>query len=64
MQFQYQQIIHALPQHQKETIKHSAATLINLYIQDHYLTMCNTIYILEKLKSGELCHMQLLMKYI
>ena len=38
MQFQYQQIIHALPQHWKETIKQFAGNLNNLYIQDHRLT--------------------------
>ena len=30
MQFQYRQIIHALPQHWKETIKQPAANLNNI----------------------------------
>ena len=63
MQFQYQQIIHALPQHWKEIIKQFAGNLNNLYIQDHHLIKCNTIYNLEKLNSKELYHMQLLLKY-
>ena len=63
MQFQYRQIIHALPQHWKETIKQFARNLNNLYIQDHHLIKCNTIYNLEKLNSKELYHMQLLLKY-
>ena len=58
MQFQYQQIIHALPQHRKETIKHFARNLYN-----HHLMKCNTIYNLEKLNSRELYHLQLLCKY-
>ena len=44
MQFQYRQIIHALPQHWKEIIKQFAGNLNNLYIQDHHLIKCNTIY--------------------
>ena len=60
MQFQYQQIIHALPQHRREVIKHFVG---NLYIQDHHLIKCNTIYSLEKRNSRELCHTQLLLKY-
>ena len=63
MQFQYWQIIHALPQHWKEIIKQFAGNLNNLYIQDHHLIKCNTIYNLEKLNSKELYHMQLLLKY-
>ena len=50
-QFQYRQIIHALPQHWKETIKQFAGNLNNLYIQNHHLIKCNTIYNLEKLNS-------------
>ena len=64
MQFQYRQIIHALPQHWKETIKQFAGNLNNLYIQDHHLIKCNTIYNLEKLNSKELYHMQLLLNMI
>ena len=64
MQFQYRQIIHALPQHWKETIKPFAGNLNNLYIQDHHLIKCNTIYNLEKLNSKELYHMQLLLNMI
>ena len=63
MQFQYRQIIHALPQHWKETIKQFAGNLSNLYIKDHHLIKCNTIYKLEKLDSKELYHMQLCLKY-
>ena len=63
MQFQYRQIIHALPQHWKETIKQFARNLNNLYIKDHHLIKCNTIYNLEKLNSNELYHMHLLLKY-
>ena len=63
MQFQYRQIIHALPQHWKETIKQFARNLNNLYIQDHRLIKCNTIYNLEKLNSKEHYHLQLLLKY-
>ena len=63
MRFQYRQIIPALPQHWKETKKHFAGNLNNLYIQDHHLIKCNTIYNLEKRNSGELYHMQLLLKY-
>ena len=37
MQFQYRQIIHALPQHWKETIKHFARNLNKLYIHEHHL---------------------------
>ena len=62
MQFQYQQIIYALPQHWKETIKQFAGNLNNLYIQDHHLIKCNTIYNIEKLNSKELYHIQLLLK--
>ena len=61
MPFQYWQIIHALPQHWNKTIKHFAGNLNNLYIQDHNLIKCNTIYNLEKLR--ELYHLQLLLKY-
>ena len=63
MQFQYQQIVHALPEHWKETIKHFARNLNNLYVQDHHLIRCNTIYNLERLDSRELYHLQLLLKY-
>ena len=63
MQFQYQQIMHALPQHWKEIIKQFAGNLNNLYIQDDHLIKCNTIYNLEKLNRKELYHMQLLWKY-
>ena len=63
MQFQYRQIIHALPQHWKETIKRFAGNLNNLYIQDHHLIKCNMISNLEKLNSKELYHMQLCLKY-
>ena len=73
MQFQQRQIIHTLPQHWKETTKQFAGNLNNLYIQDHYLIKCNTIYNLEKLNKGlyhgtrnfskELYQMQLLLKY-
>ena len=63
MQFQYRQIIHALPQHWKETIKQFAGNLNKLYIQDHHLIKYNTIYNVEKLKSKELYHMQLCLKY-
>ena len=63
MQFQYRQIIHALPQHWKETIKQFAGNLNNLYIQDHHLIKCNAIYNLEKFNSKELYHMQLCLKY-
>ena len=63
MQFQYRQIIHALPQHWKETLKYFARNLNNLYIQHHHLIKCNTIYNLEKLNSKELYHLQLLLKY-
>ena len=52
MQFEYRQIIHALPKHWKETIKQFAGNLDNLYIQDHHLiTRCNTICNLEKLTA-------------
>ena len=63
MQFQYRQIIHALPQHWREIIKQFAGNLNNLYIQDHHFIKCKTIYKLEKLNSKELYHMQLLLKY-
>ena len=63
MQFQYRQIIYALPQHWKEIIKQFAGNLNNIYMQDHHLIKCNTIYNLEKLNSKELYHMQLLLKY-
>ena len=63
MQFQYRQIIHALPQHGKETMKQFAGNLYKFYIQYHHLIKCNTIYNLEKLCSRELCHIQLLLKY-
>ena len=63
MQFQQQQIIQALPQHWKETIKHFARHLNNLYIQDHHLIKFNTICSLEKIKGREPSHMQLLLKY-
>ena len=59
---QYQQIIHPLPQHWKETIKKFAGNLNNIYIQDH-LIKCNTIYNLEKLISKELYLIQLCLKY-
>ena len=55
--------MHVLPQHEKETIKHFAENLNKLYIQDHHLSKCNTIYSLEKLSSRELYQMQLLLKY-
>ena len=41
-----------------KTIKHFAGNLNNLYIQDHHLIKCNTIYNLEKPY-----HIQLLLKY-
>ena len=63
MRFQYRQIIHALPQHWKETIKEFAGNLENLYIQDHHLIKCNSIYNSEKLNSKELYHMQLCLRY-
>ena len=63
MQFQYRQIIHALPQHWKETIKQFPGNLNNLYIQDHHLIKCNTNYNFEKLSSKELYQMQLCLKY-
>ena len=63
MQFQYRQIIHALQQHWKETMEQFAGNLNNVYIQDHHLIKCNTIYKLEKLNSKELYHMQLCLKY-
>ena len=62
MQFQYRKIIHALPQHWKEIIKQFAGNLNSLYIQDHHLIKCNTIYNLEKLNSKELYQMQFLLK--
>ena len=58
MQFQYMQIVHALPQHWKESTNHFAGHLNNLYIQDHHLIKCNIIYSLEKLNTKELYHMQ------
>ena len=61
MQFHYRQIIHVLPLHWKETMKHFAGNF-NLYMQ-HHLIKCNTIYNLEKLNSRELYHLQLLLKY-
>ena len=51
MQFQYLQIIHALPQHWKESINNFAGNLNNLYIQDQHLIRCDTIYSLEKLNT-------------
>ena len=63
MQFKYRQIIHAIPQYWKETIKHFAGNLNNLYIEDHHLINYNTNYSLEKLYSRKLYHMQLLLKY-
>ena len=44
-------------------MKKFAGNLTNLYIQDHHLIECNTIYNLEKLTSKELYHMQLILKY-
>ena len=44
MQFQYFQIIHALTQHWKESINQFVGNLNNLYIQDHHLINCHTIY--------------------
>ena len=64
MQFQYLQIIHALPQQCKESINNFAGNLNNLYIQHHHLIKCNTIYSLEKLSTKQLYHMQLLLKYV
>ena len=58
MQFQYLQTIHALPQHWKESINNFAKNLNKLYIQDHPLIKCNTIYSLEKLNTKEFYHMQ------
>ena len=46
----------ALPQHCKETIKHFDGNLSNIYIQDHHLIKCNTIYSLEKLNKRELSY--------
>ena len=63
MQFQYRQITHALPQYLKETIKQFTGNLNNLYIQDHHLIKCNTIYNLEKLSNKQLYYMQLYLKY-
>ena len=63
MQFQYRQIIHALPQHWKETIKQLAGNLNDLCTEDHHLIKCNMIYKLEKRNSKELYHMQLCLKY-
>ena len=57
IQFQYWQTVHALPQHWKETMKQSVGNLNNLYIQDHHLIKCITIYNLEKLNNEELYHM-------
>ena len=56
VQFQYRQIIHAVPQHWKETIKQLTGHLNKLYIQDHHLIKCNMVYILEKLSSKQLYH--------
>ena len=64
MQFQYLQIMHALSQHWKESINNFAGNLNKLYIQDHHLIKCNTIYSLEKPKTKELYDMQLLLKYV
>ena len=64
MQFQYLQIIHALTQHWKKSLNNFAGNLNNLYIQDHHLIKYNTIYSLEKLNTKELCHVQLLLKYV
>ena len=44
-------------------MKQSAGNLNNLYIQDHHLIKCITIYNLEKLNSEELYYMWLLLKY-
>ena len=63
MQFQYRQIIHALPQHWKETIKQFCRKFKKPLYSNHHLVKCNTIYNLEKLNSRELDHMQLLLKY-
>ena len=63
VQFQYRQIIHALPQHWKETIKQLTGHLNKLYIKDHHLIKCNMVYNLEKLSSKQLYHMQLCLKY-
>ena len=43
MQIQYRQIIHVLPQHWKETIKHLAGNLNKPYIQDHHLIKSNNL---------------------
>ena len=64
MQFQYLQIMHALPQHWKESINNSAGNLNNLCIQDHHLIKCSAIYSLEKSNTKELYHMQLLLKFV
>ena len=64
MWFQYLQIIHALPQHWKGSINNFARNLNNLYIQDHHLIKCNTIYSLEELNTKKLYHIQLLLKYV
>ena len=64
MQFQYLQVIHALPQHWKESMNNFAGNLSNLYIQDHHLIKCNTTYSLEKLNTKELYHMQFLLKFV
>ena len=55
--------MNTLPQHSEETAKHFAGYLNNLYIQDHQLIKCNTICSLEKLSTGDLYHMQTLLKY-
>ena len=55
MQFQYWEIIHALPQYWKETIKQFARNLNNLYIQDHHLIKCNMIYNSKELYQIQLC---------
>ena len=64
VQFQYLQIIHALPQHWKESMNNFAGNLNNLYIQDHHLIRCNMIHSLKKINTKELYHMQLLLKYV
>ena len=63
MQFQYWKVIHVLPKHRKETVKHFAGNLNSLYIQDHHLINCDANYNLEKLSSRELYHLQYLLKY-
>ena len=63
MQFQYRDIIHALPQHWKETIKQFAENINTLYIPDHHLIKSSTIYNLGKPNSKELYQTQLCLKY-